>query len=252
MYSSCGLKGKEPGYLFESADFDHFQVIYVLQGQLKIAVQNNDIPLLPGWIAILPIGSSFRLHCDGMGYQGAFASLFEMQGADYHGAACGVHSSPELRTIAGLLAAEVANPSAHTQETVEALGISMAEYSIRLRPGFHQEVAPGPDTWVRQACQSIERTIYTHLPLAQRLSSIPLSYRQLSRHFKKIVGMTPKQYEMQCRLLEAKRLLTSTRLSITSIALELGFASSQHFSNQFARQIGLPPSAYRPHTKTNC
>ncbi|HEY3416134.1 MAG TPA: AraC family transcriptional regulator, partial [Armatimonadota bacterium] len=177
----------------------------MLQGLLLITVQNVVTPLPPGWVAILPMGSSFRLHCDDTGYQGAFASLFEMPGADYHGEACGVLSSPELRTVAGLLAAEVANPSAHTQETVEALGVAMAEYSMRLRPGFQREIEPGPDAWVRQARQSIERTIYTHLPLEQRLAGIPLSYRQLSRHFQQMVGMTPKQYELHSRLQEAKR-----------------------------------------------
>ena len=50
---------------------------------------------------------------------------------------------------------------------------------------------------------------------------------------------------MACRLSRAKQLLTETSLSITSIALELGFSSSQHFCAQFARGEGMPPTAYR-------
>ncbi|MHB9131088.1 MAG: AraC family transcriptional regulator [Armatimonadota bacterium] len=245
MHTICGMKGKESDYIFESTDYDHFQVIFVLQGELIITVQNIDTALPPGWVAVLPVGSSFRLRCKAVGYQGIFASLFDTQGQEYTGTACGMLSSPELRTLVGLMAAEVSTPAERTDEIVQSLGIALGECSIRLLHSHQQEIAADAESWVRHACRSIEKTIYTNQPLEQRLAGIPLSYRQLSRYFHRIVGVTPKQYEMHSRVQEAKRLLTSTRLSITSIALELGFASSQHFSTQFTHLAGMPPSEYR-------
>ncbi|MFW5856602.1 MAG: helix-turn-helix domain-containing protein [Planctomycetota bacterium] len=34
-------------------------------------------------------------------------------------------------------------------------------------------------------------------------------------------------------------------MSVTDIALELGFPSAQHFATQFARTVGASPRAYR-------
>ncbi|MCC6807571.1 MAG: helix-turn-helix transcriptional regulator [Deltaproteobacteria bacterium] len=43
----------------------------------------------------------------------------------------------------------------------------------------------------------------------------------------------------------AKRLLVETDLKVTAIALEIGCASLQHFSDLFRKLEGLPPSTYR-------
>ena len=47
------------------------------------------------------------------------------------------------------------------------------------------------------------------------------------------------------RIDEARRLLTETRMDITSIAIELGFSSSQHFASRFKNLTGRTPSDYR-------
>lgn len=48
----------------------------------------------------------------------------------------------------------------------------------------------------------------------------------------------------------AKRLLAETDLKVTSIANQIGFASSQRFSALFRSLTGSTPSAWRTHTRT--
>jgi len=43
----------------------------------------------------------------------------------------------------------------------------------------------------------------------------------------------------------ACHLLVSTDLPISDISLQTGFYDQSHFSNQFVRHRGLPPSQYR-------
>jgi AraC-like DNA-binding protein len=43
----------------------------------------------------------------------------------------------------------------------------------------------------------------------------------------------------------AVHLLEAHRLSITQIALELGYADAAHFTRAFQRWTGVTPSAYR-------
>lgn len=71
------------------------------------------------------------------------------------------------------------------------------------------------------------------------------SYRQLSRRFKEVYGVSPKQYQLAARWEDAKDLLNDPELPVTTIAYELGFSSSQYFAQQFRAYTGMSPSDYR-------
>jgi len=63
--------------------------------------------------------------------------------------------------------------------------------------------------------------------------------------------LTPSAYLRMCRLLAARRLLSSPAFadrSITEIAFECGFSSSSHFSTEFRKRFGSSPSSYRQST----
>lgn len=67
----------------------------------------------------------------------------------------------------------------------------------------------------------------------------------LYNQFRSIVGMPPSDYAQRLRIKASCRLLTEPTLSITDVALEKGFSSSQHFSRVFKRYLGVTPSGYR-------
>ena len=58
-------------------------------------------------------------------------------------------------------------------------------------------------------------------------------------------------YVLHCRIDRAKRLLLSTRRTVTSIGQELHFYSTQHFANTFKRIIGKYPQDFRLSTKAD-
>ncbi|MDD4102856.1 MAG: AraC family transcriptional regulator [Kiritimatiellae bacterium] len=63
--------------------------------------------------------------------------------------------------------------------------------------------------------------------------------------FKQATGFPPLHYQLYCRLTQAKRFLSETGDSITDIAAQTGFASSQHFATHFKKMFGCTPKAYR-------
>ncbi|MCB0376344.1 MAG: helix-turn-helix transcriptional regulator, partial [Sinomicrobium sp.] len=67
----------------------------------------------------------------------------------------------------------------------------------------------------------------------------------LFRKIKALTGLNPTQYLRSYRLANAKKLLKTTGLSITAIALECGFSHHNYFSRIFKRETGLSPSDYR-------
>ncbi|WP_250458947.1 AraC family transcriptional regulator [Microbulbifer litoralis] len=75
--------------------------------------------------------------------------------------------------------------------------------------------------------------------------SANLSVSALERRFKTHLGKTPMQFLNEFRLINARRLLTESALSIATVAERAGFADPGYFSRQFARQFGELPSAVR-------
>jgi PAS domain S-box-containing protein len=86
---------------------------------------------------------------------------------------------------------------------------------------------------------------------AQRLSisslaaKASLSISQLDRQFRRKFHTTPRKYIINVRINAACELLVSSDLPICDIALETGFYDQSHFTNQFVRYKGMPPSQYR-------
>jgi AraC family transcriptional regulator len=65
------------------------------------------------------------------------------------------------------------------------------------------------------------------------------------REFKVTFAATPHQYIQQRRLQQACALLRSTDASLSTVALETGFASHSHFATVFRAALGMTPRDYR-------
>jgi len=72
-----------------------------------------------------------------------------------------------------------------------------------------------------------------------------LTERQLSRAFKAETGSTISRAVEEVTMERAHRLLTTTDLSMSAIARELGFASADSFSQSYRRHTGTSPGKIR-------
>ncbi len=75
-------------------------------------------------------------------------------------------------------------------------------------------------------------------------SHIGVSERHLSRCFLQEVGLTPMTYLHRLRVKMAKSLLETKNMSITEIALEVGFSSAGYFARIFREEEGISPREY--------
>jgi AraC family transcriptional regulator, activator of mtrCDE len=76
-------------------------------------------------------------------------------------------------------------------------------------------------------------------------SLVGLGTTAFTEKIKFYTGFAPLQYLINLRLAEAMRMIKNTDHSLTTIALELGFYSSQHFSSTFKKLTGFSPKSYR-------
>lgn len=67
---------------------------------------------------------------------------------------------------------------------------------------------------------------------------------EFSRRFRETFKTTFRDYLMRIRIVEARRLLTEGRVSITGIAYSVGFNDGSHFARMFRRFTGMLPSDY--------
>ena len=75
------------------------------------------------------------------------------------------------------------------------------------------------------------------------ISSYSLSH--FKTRFKEEIGIPPSEYITLQKIKYAKKMLETTDLSVTALAYELGFSSSNYFSTVFKKILNITPQQYK-------
>lgn len=73
----------------------------------------------------------------------------------------------------------------------------------------------------------------------------------MMRTYKREAKDTINNYLIEKRIKEAKQLLLFSDLTITEIALSVGFKNSQYFSNSFKKKTKLTPKDFRERERSH-
>jgi AraC-like DNA-binding protein len=98
---------------------------------------------------------------------------------------------------------------------------------------------------VREYNFLVEQNFKSIHTVAEYASMLNKSPKTLSNLFAKLSNKSPLQYIQDRKLLEAKRLLLYSDISIKEIAYELGFEDLQTFGRFFKKIEGLSPSNFK-------
>lgn len=106
--------------------------------------------------------------------------------------------------------------------------------------------AAGTDQVVLEAIlKEIHSSYHTQITVNELAARHFISESNLRRKFSESFGVSPKQYIINLRLMEAKRLLRQTDKAIESISAEVGFTSSSRFYEFFTKANGATPLEWR-------
>ncbi|MCD8103623.1 MAG: AraC family transcriptional regulator [Lachnospiraceae bacterium] len=98
---------------------------------------------------------------------------------------------------------------------------------------------------ILEAIEYVRQNYTLPLTLEDTAHRAGLSPTYFSRKFHQATGNTFKKYVNEIRILNAKQMLLSTDDSVTKIAMNCGFGSSNYFKDVFRRMTGFSPRDYR-------
>lgn len=116
-------------------------------------------------------------------------------------------------------------------------------YLVRDEHDVQRPMVLSVNSLTRGAVQLMRQHIEKPLNSRELAARLGTSLRRLQRCFRREEKLTPTQFYVRERLLQARRLLwQEPSLSIAAVAQRCGFISASDFARNFTRQFGYPPS----------
>jgi AraC-like DNA-binding protein len=98
---------------------------------------------------------------------------------------------------------------------------------------------------VKRFFHLVEENHQKNLSLSDYSGMIGVTPNHLTQTVKLLTGKTSSQIIKAKQLLEIKRLLVHTNLSVSEIANQLNFEDQSYFTKFFKRETGITPIQYR-------
>lgn len=112
------------------------------------------------------------------------------------------------------------------------------------------QAVPTAEYEVGRAIQSyVDQHYLEDISIASISEAMRFGESYLSHAFKNATGYSIRQYIIRRRIGEAQSWLLMSGLSITDIALKVGYNSVSNFHNTFRRVVGMSPQQYRDYWK---
>ena len=147
------------------------------------------------------------------------------------------------------LRAESARPAAWRAAALDAAVLALAVALARALPAPATGQPGAPRERARshvQRLQALLETQYRQQPQQAELAAqLGLTPTQLNRACRQVLGHSALGVLHARLLLQARRELAYTALSVKQVALELGFSDAAYFTRFFRRATGCTPSAWR-------
>ncbi len=240
-----------------------FQLLWLVQGEGSLVL--DDVPgrLVPGSAVMVPQhcvhGFRFDRDAGGLVLTLAYPMLTSLGGA--LGRRLLAMSSPcvlrpvrdacaQVQQLLQMLAAEYETPGEFRPQLLESLVVSVLALALR-DPATSSESAVGQpaltpaSVHLARFAAEIERHFRSHAPLAHYASALGLSMGHLNALCRQLAGRTALEMIHERLLLEARRNLVYTAMTVREVAETLGFSDPAYFTRFFRRATGMSPTAFR-------
>ncbi len=124
--------------------------------------------------------------------------------------------------------------------------LARVENLSQRRPGIRSAITDDmfPEA-VARAIRLFEENIEFPVQIAEVARTLQVSERQLERAFKRATGLSPLRYYRMLRMRKARQLVLFSSLSVSEIALAVGYSSSGRLVHHYREAFGISPREER-------
>lgn len=253
---------------------DTLRIYYVVDGKFEWAINRQQHVLYPGDVALvlpgqevggpkgyLDIGTLFWLHIqvekvESMGSMtlGKWSNLSDIERLSI-GKILWLNNMPvlKMKEVADVLhemRSEMFNQEigylTRVNHLIDSLFIIIARQSTRQASSRRDF----PRTFMKLE-QTLRQSLAHQWTVEEMAAMVGLGTTAFTEKVKSYTGFSPLNYLINIRISEAIKLLKRPGVKVTSIALETGFYSSQHFSTTFKKLTGYTPGEFRKKNISN-
>ncbi|MBB3112825.1 AraC-like DNA-binding protein [Paenibacillus phyllosphaerae] len=249
-----------------------FEIILVLEGSQETVMGGTRYILHANDIILIPPGITHRNRCEsdqGMRY---FCVHFNVDDPHFRQEMIkhnriifrsGTAENVRLRSLLDHWLLMVRRGGGHSTEDrfrlqaqlFELLGM-LASFSIPADAQQAEPAAPASVQYAKAIAEAMKAQFNPHqldrsespdnrVRIDRIAASLGISTGYALEVFRKVYGLSPRQYLSELKLHEAKVLIQQPDLSLKEIAERLGYAHLSHFSRQFKRWTGMSPLQFR-------
>jgi AraC family transcriptional regulator, arabinose operon regulatory protein len=118
-------------------------------------------------------------------------------------------------------------------------------HRLVVQVAFAKDSTPQSRQQSSRIAKRIEEQAFVDIDMDTLAKELRMSPATMRRKCLELLGVSPKQYQLQLRLERAKELLTMTDLSIEDISARVGYSDSFYFSRFFVKNENRTPTDFR-------
>ncbi len=218
------LQGQQSHFFHSRRDLDLINIMY---DPNKIDLPESDLRRMPGYCAMFMLEPTYRR-------QHRFASRLHLNRVPL----------AHVERLAEEMEQESREQNPGFEVVLQAKLLELLAYLSRMYTTT-ESVEAHALLRVGHVIGALENDCARDWKLEDLVGIAHMSRSNLMRIFRKATNQTPIEYLIRLRIQKAMGLLRNSNLTITEIALEVGFNDSNYFTRQFNRILGESPRHFR-------
>lgn len=225
---------------------ESFLLYYVIKGKLHISSRGEEVVIREGECGLLNCYEPHEYRAEGsleyiwIHFDGANTRDFWHEVWQEHGLVLQANSNSRIYEQMLVIYEQLQKVG-----RIDEVTASKRMYDLLCSLLYVNCVPEANDPLIAEVQRYLNQHLAEELSTAALAKEFHLSVSQLNRRFREFTGQSPHEYLVNLRVNRAKELLKESKLSITEIAGEVGYAYDTSFAAVFRSKVGMSPRQFR-------
>jgi AraC family transcriptional regulator len=153
-----------------------------------------------------------------------------------------------IENVCEMLVEELAEPKPGSKLVFEGAAMTLTAHLLRGCCGTVQFPARAPSGLPWKSRERLLKTLRADIPAVANVNELAaiagLSRFHFIRQFKLAFGVTPMRFLENERMSRAQAMILEGKLSVSEIAMALGYSEHSHFTRRFKARTGVTPTEF--------